>query len=113
MPNDDLNEADLQLGSNLPPVAPTKRRGKPTTVGMPETVRLLIEENDSIPPTGVYVGLNGKGYLIRAGETVDVPIGVKDILDNAIETVPQIDPTTRRIIAHRERMRYPYRLIAQ
>lgn len=41
------------------------------------TIRLPLsrEERDD-----VYVGLNGKGYLIKRGVNVDVPAGVAEIL---------------------------------
>jgi hypothetical protein len=104
------------LGSNIEPVKPTPAartpKAKTAPVGMPQTVRIVIEENDSIPPTGLFVGLNGKGYLIRPGEEVNVPRGVMEILDNAVMSAPQIDPGTRRVVGYRERMRYPYRVIS-
>lgn len=104
---------DLDLEPNIEaPAAVAPKRKKASTVGMPETIRIMIEENDSIPPTGIFVGLNGKGYLIRPGEPVNVPRGIVEILDNAVETTPQIDPITRRVVGYRERMRYPYRVVA-
>ena len=71
---------------------------------------LVLEENPDIPPTGQFVGLNGIGYILRPGEPIDVPLGVKEVLDNAIIDVPQVDPSTQQIIGTRSRMRYPYRL---
>jgi hypothetical protein len=83
-------------------------RGK-APVGLPKTVRIVIEENDSVPPNGLYMGLNGRGYLIKPGVPVDVPIGLVEILDNAIYTAPQVDPVTRQVVGHTDRLRYPYR----
>jgi hypothetical protein len=104
------------LGSNIEPVktvTPAKTpRAKNAPVGMPQTVKIIIEENDNIPPTGLFVGLNGKGYLIRPGEEVNVPLGVVEILDNAVMSAPQTDPGTRRVVGYRERMRYPYRRVS-
>jgi hypothetical protein len=78
---------------------------------MPETIRIVLEENDNIPPTGLYVGLNGKGYLIRPGEEVNVPHGVVEILDHAIMSTPVTDPNTRQVTGYRSRHRYPYRRV--
>ena len=46
------------------------------------TIRLPLsrEERDD-----VYVGLNGKGYLIKRGVNVDVPAGVAEILQRREE----------------------------
>jgi hypothetical protein len=76
-----------------------------------DRVWIILEENDDIPPTGLYVGHNGTGYLIRTGEPVSVPTHVLGVLDTAITTVSVTDPTTRQVVGHRERMRYPYRRV--
>ena len=79
--------------------------------GMPTLTRIVLEENDDIPPTGLPVSINGRAYIIVPGEPVDVPQGVIDVLNNAIMNVPQIDPNTRRVVAYRPRMRFPYRTL--
>jgi len=76
-----------------------------------DRVRIQLEEADDIPPTGQFVGYNGVGYILRPGVPVEVPLGVKEILDNAVIDVPQIDPDTRQVIGTRPKMRYPYRLV--
>lgn len=86
------------------------RTRKPATVTKGDRVRIILEENPDIPPTGQFVGLNGIGYILRPGEPIEVPLGVKEILDNAVMDVPQVDPSTQQIIGTRQRMRYPYRL---
>jgi hypothetical protein len=96
------------LGSNLTAETPKVVR-KP--VGAPATVKIMVEENDDIPPTGLFVGLNGRGYLIRPGEEVEVPAGVVEVLTNAVMSVPQVDPQTRQVVGYRERMRYPFRRV--
>lgn len=84
---------------------------KPTTVTATDYIKILVEENENIPPTGMFVGLNGRGYLIKPGVTVPVPPGVLEILNNAVEKMAVIDPQTRQVIGYRDRMRYPYRVI--
>lgn len=42
----------------------------------------------------VFVGVNGKGYMIKRGERVMVPEEVKEVLDNSMEQ----DEFTARLI---------------
>lgn len=77
-----------------------------------DTLRIVVEENDDIPPTGLFLGHNGRGYLIRPGEPVDVPQHIVEILDHAVMSSPQIDPSTKQVIGYRERMKYPYRVVS-
>lgn len=80
-------------------------------VHTPNTTRIQLEENDDIPPTGLYVGHNGRGYLIRVGEPVDVPLSILEILDHSVISTPTVDPQTRQVTGYRDRMKYPYRLV--
>lgn len=100
--------SETELGTNIEPEIRV-RKARPQ--GLPETVKIILEENDDIPPTGLFIGVNGKGYLIRAGEPVDVPRHVLEVLDNAVMSSPSVDPATRQVIGHRDRMRYPYRVV--
>jgi hypothetical protein len=96
---------DLQvLGNNLidpdaPPVAPQEKR-----------VRIILEENDNIPPTGQFFGVQGKGYVLRAGEEADVPISIIGILNTAVMSVPVKDQGDR-VMGYRDRLRFPYRVV--
>lgn len=83
---------------------------KATPVGMPKTVKIVLEDSSDIPPTGLFVGYNGRGYLIRTGEEVDIPLGVKEILDQAIISVPVLGEYNRPV-GTKERLRFPYRLV--
>jgi len=98
--------ADLEKQMGVAPKA------KPAPVSMtPPRVSIVLEENDDIPPTGLYVGVNGVGYLLRPGETIDVPQGVVEALDHAVMEMPHIDPQTQQVVGWRKRMRYPYRRV--
>ncbi len=94
------------LGTNIDPAIKVQKRA-PT--GMPERVRIVLEENPEIPPTGLFVGVNGTGYLLRAGEELEVPASVVEVLDHAVMSQPQLDPSSGQVLGYRERMRYPYR----
>lgn len=99
--------SEAELGTNIEPEIKV-RKAKPL---VKDTMRIVLEENDDIPPTGLFLGHNGKGYLIRPGEPVDVPKHIVEILDHAVMSSPQIDPSTKQVIGYRERMKYPYRIV--
>lgn len=86
-------------------------QSKPAVVKKPNTTRIILEESDNIPPTGLFIGDNGRGYMIRPGEEVDVPPGVLEILSNAIMSVPTIDPQSLQVIGYRNKMMYPFRTV--
>ena len=97
-----------ELGSNLEPVP---QDVKVVPVGLPPTTRIILEENDNIPPNGLYLGHNGNGYLLRAGEEVNAPAGIIDILKHAIESTPVRDPRTQQVVGYRDKMRFPFRRV--
>lgn len=99
------------LGSNLGEPA-AAASGQTPAKGMSERTWIQLEENEEIPPTGQFFGHNGTGFLLKPGEAAYVPNYIIEILDHAIMSVPVVDPTTRRVIGHRDRMRFPYRRIA-
>lgn len=98
-----------ELGNNTAIEDTVKSKATPK----PKTVRIILEENDNIPPTGLFVGENGRGYLIRPGEEVDIPTGVLEILTNAVVSVPTIDPQSLQVIGYRDKMMYPHRIISR
>jgi hypothetical protein len=109
------DDESSDLGSNLdvlgaPPASRTSRTARAKTDST-KLVRIVLEESDTIPPTGLFLGLNGRGYIIKPGEVVDVPQGLIDILDNAIMSTPMQDPNSGQVIGYRDRSRYPYRRI--
>lgn len=76
-------------------------------------VRIILEENDSIPPTGQFFGANGRSYVLRPGEEAEVPAELVNILDTAIMDTPIVDPTTKQVLGYRQRLRFPYRVLAR
>lgn len=103
--------ADDGFGSNLKPEIKAPAPVKAPPVGMPKTVKIILEENENIPPNGQYFGLNGRGYLLRPGEVANVPPAIIEILDHAIMSAPVIDSVYRRVVGYRSRLRYPYRIM--
>lgn len=74
-------------------------------------IKIILEENENIPPSGQYVGVNGVGYLITPGVEVSVPESVLEVLDNAVMSYPMQDPFTKQVIGYRDRLRFPYRIV--
>ena len=76
-------------------------------------IRIILEENENIPPTGQYFGINGRGYILKAGEEADVPVEIINVLNDAVMAVPQVDPSTQQVVGYRQRLRFPYRVVTQ
>ena len=83
----------------------------PPPVKTPERIKIVLEEDPAIPPTGLYISANGKPYLLMAGVEAQVPKEVISVLDDAVTAVPIIDPQTQRVTGYRSRLRFPYRRI--
>lgn len=109
VPDDDAGTSDAEALANSQKLGPSAK-GAP--IGMPQTVRIILEEGDNMAPTGQTFSINGRAYLIRPGEEVDVPIGIIEILDNAVMSVAVQDPQTMKVVGYRNRLRFPYRRIA-
>ena len=81
-------------------------------VGMPDATWVILDDNDDIPPTGLFVGHNGHGFLIATGVPVRVPNYVLQILDDAVMDAPIINPSDKKVMGYRPRPRYTYRRVA-
>lgn len=99
----------LELPSNLDDEKETVAPA--AVVAMPKKVRIILEDNSNIPPTGQFFGVNGRTYMLQSGVPADVPLELIDVLDHAIESVPIKDPQTLQVIGRRMKHRYPYRRV--
>lgn len=82
----------------------------PTTPADEQRVRIVIEDNDAIPPGGQFLQVQGRPFLLQSGMEMDAPVSVLDVLDHAITSVPVTDEN-KNIIGYRDRLRFPYRVI--
>ena len=73
-------------------------------------VKIVLEENDAIPPGGQFFGVNGVGYQIQPGKPVDVPEFLLGVIDNAVASKPVFNEDGQ-VVGYREVPRFPYRVI--
>jgi hypothetical protein len=81
---------------------------------MPEgRVWIVLQESAHIPRgQGQFFGINGAGFLLKPGKKAYVPKGIVDILENAVEDIPDVDPDTLQVVGWRQRLRFPYSIVA-
>jgi len=95
--------------------APRNARSKiadaPPPVQAVKRFKVILEEDPAIPPTGLFISANGKPYLLMAGVEAQVPQEVLSVLNDAVISVPIIDPQSQRVTGYRSRLRFPYRRI--
>lgn len=104
---EDLPEVTLEPAVRRDP--PTRRKAK-ANVSEPR-VRIILEENDNIPPTGQFFGVQGIGYMLKPGIEALVPRSIISILDTAVMATPIINPETQQVTGFRDRLRFPYRVV--
>jgi hypothetical protein len=103
-----LDDDPLLPDASLARNARSKLSDPPSSV---KRVKIVLEEDVGIPPTGLYISANGRPYLLMAGVEAVVPPEVVSVLNDAITSVPTIDPQTKRVVGYRSRLRFPYRKI--
>lgn len=101
--------ADVKPAPKKAAAKPAAKKATTTSPAKKPRTKIVLEENDNIPPSGLFIGHNGKGYLLKPGEEASVPDEVLNILKDAIISVPVVDPRTSQVVGYRNRMRYPYR----
>ncbi len=105
----DIMGADFEdnLGDTV--ATPEKKIPKKAEIA-PVRVRIVLEENDQIGPSGQFFGADGRGYMLRPGEEADVPESILNILDTAVMSVPVKDGSDT-VTGYRDRLRFPYRFV--
>ena len=73
-------------------------------------VKIILEENDAIPPGGQFFGVNGTGYQIIPGKEVLVPEFLLGVIDNAVATKPVLNEDSQ-VVGYRDVPRFPYRIV--
>lgn len=73
-----------------------------------EMTDIYLEENELIPPTGLFIGHNGRGYTLVPGAWASVPNFLIEVLDHAEMSQP-IQGANSKIVGWRNRTKYPYR----
>lgn len=106
-----LNAALEENPSMMDGFEEDKTPPKPKAV---KKVKIVIHESqdpNAINP--VFVGLNGKSFVINRGQEVEVPEGVVGILENARETVfdKKFDDKGQMELIPRDALSYPYTIV--
>ena len=73
-------------------------------------IKIRLEQNKEIPPSGQFIGINGVGYLLVPGVDVDVPEFLLDALDAAVEDVPVLDERGN-VAGYQKKTRFPYQIV--
>ena len=103
---------DLGDNLNLKPVVDAPTKGKRMGhLGFQPTRRIMLDEDANIPPTGLFVSVNGYGYLLKVGVPIDAPLPVIETLNNAVVNMPLVDPDTLQYKGSRERRRFSFRYL--
>jgi len=102
--------AGAQFAQQAPaaPAPPPSAAEKAMPNVRPRRVWITLSENPNIPRGGHFFGVNGASFLLKPGKKASVPEGLLDVLENAVEGYPVVDPDTLIITEWRERLRYPY-----
>jgi hypothetical protein len=101
----------LATDEDVPALKPRSKAAQAAAANGEKIVRIVLEENENIPPTGQFIAVNGRTFMLRPGDEADVPECVLGVLNDAIQDVPQIDPFSKQVIGYRKKLRFPYRIV--
>ncbi len=64
---------------------------------MEKTVKIRLFKDQGEYKDPVFAAVNGRTYLIRRGEEVEVPLSVAEVLENSVRQQAATDALVRRI----------------
>lgn len=99
-----------QAVSNAKAQSATRAAANKKAKEKPKTVKVKLAHSKDIPPSGLYIGHNGRGYLLKPGLEAEVPEFLLDVLDNAVATEPVTD-NSGRVKGYEERPRFMYSIV--
>lgn len=70
---------------------------------------ITLHDSKEIPPNGQFVGVNGRQFLLKPGRRMKVPASVLAVLDNAVQSVPEINEKLQ-VVGMRQAPRLTYTL---
>ena len=73
---------------------------------------IILQKNDEIPPNGLFIGHNGVGYNLKAGQKAHVPDFLLNVLDDAVVTKPVVGDNGR-VIGYEDSPRFPYQVVRE
>lgn len=108
------HDGDGRKGGSLKGEKSTRARAAKKNVAVqatddPDASWIILDDHDDIPPSGLPLSHNGEAIMIMTGVPVKVPNKYLNILDDAVQSRPVIDPLTRQTVGWRDAPRYPYR----
>lgn len=83
-------EKDPAPAAGTKKAAPKKKAPAAKADPKANYTKIKLSHSKDIPPSGLYIGHNGKGYLLKPGIEADVPDFLLDVLDNAVMKTPVI-----------------------
>lgn len=107
----DMFESNLEPTDDTPPMKMGRPLKGAKVAAEDKRIRIVLSENDEIPPGGQFFGVNGRGYMLQPGVEASVPVSLVEILEHAIVSVSDKDPLTQQIVGTRDRLRFPYRVV--
>jgi hypothetical protein len=109
--NDDLKiggepEPEAVEPATSPKQAPKAAKKKAAV----KKTKIILQKNDDIPPSGLFIGHNGTGYQLKPSKAVEVPDFLLDVLDNAVVKKPVMGENGL-ISRYEDSPRFPYTVV--
>jgi len=73
--------------------------------------RIIINQSEGLPSSGVFISLNGYAFLAKPGVEVDIPRPVRLMLDTCVKTEMLKDPSGKTY--YRDVPKITYQLIKE